>query len=103
MLNLTRRRHLTDARRAMTAARDQLSRMPLAPGMAARVDHRHDRTMGHLVTITAWWDHPVTGARVTAQDTVPAVSGESAAEQAAERTVAQLHARLRADWAGADQ
>ena len=104
MLNMTRR-HLADlaaARRATTAARQQLSHMPLTPGMAARVDHHHDRTMGHLVTITAWWDHPVTGARVTAEDTVPAASGPFAAEKAAARTVNMLRARLRADRAGAD-
>lgn len=97
MLNLTRRRHLTDARRAMTAARDQLSRMPLAPGMAARVDHHYDRGVGYRVTVTAWWDHPVTGARITARDTVPAAAGPIAAEQAAEHVVTALHARLRAD------
>lgn len=91
------------ARRATAAARAHLSRLPLTPGMAARVDHHRDQTMGHLVTITAWWDHPVTGERVTAQDTVPAASGPHAAEQAAGRVVNMLHTRLRADRVEAAQ
>lgn len=99
---LTNARHHRAARRSAAAARAQLSRLTLAPGMAARVDHRYDRSMGYLVTTTAWWDHPVTGARFTVEDTVPAVSGPSAAEQSAARAVAQLFTSLRADWAGAD-
>ena len=103
MLNINpRRAALAEARRATTAARQQLSRMPLAPGMAARVEHRHSRAMSYLVTITAWWEHPVTGARIIARDTVPAASGPLAAEKAAERVVSTLHARLRADRVEAD-
>lgn len=98
----TRRDAAAAARRATTAARAHLSSLPLTPGMAARVDCHRDQTMGHLVTITAWWDHPVTGARVTAQDTVPAASGPHAAEKAAARVVNMLHTRLRADRMEAD-
>ena len=92
-----------DARRATAAARAHLSRLPLAPGMAARVDHHRHRSMGYLITTTAWWDHPVTGARFTVEDTVPAASGEFAAEQAAGRVVTMLLARLRADRVEAAQ
>lgn len=99
---LTTARHHRAARRSTAAARAHLSRLTLAPGMAARVDHHYNRNVGYLVTTTAWWDHPVTGARFTVQDTVPAVSGESAAEQSAARAVSMLFTSLRADWAGAD-
>lgn len=94
MLNITRR-HRIEARRAVAAARDQLSRLTLIPGMAVRVKHRHDREAGYLVTVTAWWDHPATGVRSAARHTVPAVAGPIAAEQAAERVVRELTAHLR--------
>lgn len=94
MLNITRR-HRIEARRAVAAARDQLSRLPLIPGMAVRVDHRHDRALGYLVTVAAWWDHPATGVRTAARHTVSAAAGPIAAEQAAERVVRELTAHLR--------
>ena len=99
---LTTARAARAARRSTAAARAHLSSLTLAPGMAARVDH-HRMNLGYIITTTAWWDHPVTGARFTVQDTVPAVAGESAAEQSAARAVARLFTNLRADWAGADQ
>lgn len=102
MLNITRR-HRIEARRAVAAARDQLSRLPLTPGMAVRVEHRHDRAAGYLVTVTAWWDHPVTGVRSAARHTVPAASGLPAVEQVTARTVSSLLARLRADRVEAAQ